>query len=130
MSAPFLAMGGLVMAAILCAGCSRPSVEQGRALYQENGCGSCHGPEGHGDGPLAANLPAKPVDFRDVSQFRRGTSEDDIAKTLAEGIAIVHTMPALRATHHMLVMPQFSHLTKTERRSVALYVISLRSPNP
>jgi len=62
-------------------------------------------------------------------QFKRGTSEDDIAKTLAEGISIVHTIPALHHTHHELLMPQFNHLTKTQRRSIALYVISLRSEN-
>lgn len=121
--------GGLVLVAVLSTGCARPSVTQGRELYQENGCASCHGFEGQGDGPLAPNLAAKPVDFRDVSQFKRGTSEDDIAKTLAEGIAIVHTMPALKLTHHMLIMPQFNHLTKTQRRSIALYVISLRDQN-
>ncbi len=119
--------GGLMLVAVVSAGCARPSVTEGRDLYQENGCASCHGPEGHGDGRLAGSLAAKPADFRDVSQFKHGTSEDDIAKTLATGIAIVHTMPALKLTHHMLVMPQFNHLTKTQRRSIALYVISLRT---
>jgi mono/diheme cytochrome c family protein len=114
---------------LVCGGCSRPSITQGRTLYQENGCGSCHGPDGHGDGPLAAKLAAHPIDFRDASEFKRGTSEDDIARTLAQGIAILHTMPALQHTHHMLVMPQFNHLTKTQRRSIALYVISLRTEN-
>ncbi len=122
-------LSGFALIALLSAGCAHPSVTEGRTLYQENGCGSCHGLEGHGDGPLAANLPARPIDFRDVSQFKRGASEDDIAKTLAQGIAIVHTMPALQVTHHMLVMPQFNHLTKTQRRSIALYVISLRTQN-
>jgi len=121
--------GRFILIALASAGCARPSITQGRALYQENGCASCHGPDGHGDGPLAPNLPAKPIDFRDVSQFKRGTSEDDIAKTLAEGISIVHTIPALHHTHHELLMPQFNHLTKTQRRSIALYVISLRSEN-
>ena len=36
-------------------------------------------------------------------------------------------MPALHHTHHELLMPKFDHLTKTERRSIALYVISLRN---
>ena len=124
-----LVVSGLGLVSTLLAGCARPSVGQGRALYQENGCSSCHGPDGHGDGPLAHNLPAKPIDFRDVSQFKRGTSEDDIAKTLAEGISIVHSIPELHHTHHELLMPQFDHLTKTQRRSIALYVISLRNEN-
>ena len=121
--------GGLTLIALATAGCARPSITEGRALYQENGCAGCHGPDGHGDGPLALKLPAKPIDFRDVSQFKRGTSEDEIAKTLAEGISIVHSIPALHHTHHELLMPQFNHLTKTQRRSIALYVISLRTEN-
>lgn len=123
------AWGPLMLIALAIAGCARPSITEGRALYQENGCTSCHGPDGHGDGPLAPNLPAKPIDFRDVSQFKRGMSEDDIAKTLAKGISVVHSIPALHHTHHELLMPQFDHLTKTQRRSIALYVISLRTEN-
>ena len=118
---------GLALIALAGAGCARPSITEGRALYQENGCVSCHGVEGHGDGPLAPKLPAKPIDLHDVSQFKRGMSEDDIVETLTDGISIVHTIPALHHTHHELLMPQFSHLTKTQRRSIALYVISLRS---
>jgi mono/diheme cytochrome c family protein len=112
--------------ALLAVGCARPSVSQGRALYKANGCASCHGPEGHGDGPMAPHLPASPIDFRDVSLFKRGTTEDAIAKTLAEGISITHALPVLHQTHHELLMPKFDHLPKTERRSIALYVISLR----
>lgn len=119
-------LGGLGAVVVLLVSCGRPSVSQGRTLYQENGCASCHGPDGHGDGPLAPNLPAKPIDFRDVSLFKRGSSEDAIAETLEEGISRVHTIPALHHTHHELLMPKFDHLTKTERRSIARYVISLR----
>ena len=111
-------------------GCSRPSVRQGRALYEANGCASCHGPEGHGDGPMAPRLPASPIDFRNVSLFKRGTTENAISKTLAEGISIAHTTPALHQTHHELLMPKFDHLTGIERRSLALYVISLRADDP
>jgi cytochrome c553 len=108
-------------------GCSRPSVRQGRALYEANGCASCHGPEGHGDGPMASRLPASPIDFRNVSLFKKGTTESEIAKTLAEGVSIEHTSPVLLQTHHELLMPKFDHLTEIERRSIALYVISLRA---
>jgi mono/diheme cytochrome c family protein len=113
--------------ALLAVGCARPSVSQGRALYQTKGCASCHGPDGHGDGLLAPRLPASPIDFRDVSLFKRGTTESAIAKTLAEGISMAHTIPVLHETHHELLMPKFDHLTETERRSIALYVISLRA---
>ena len=120
-----MVLGVLGLLALIAVGCTRPSVSQGRALYQTNGCASCHGPEGHGDGPMAPRLPASPIDFRNVSLFKRGTTENAIAKTLAEGVSIEHTTPALHQTHHELLMPKFDHLTEIERRSIALYVISL-----
>jgi high-affinity iron transporter len=124
-----LAPCALGVSALFAVNCARPSLNQGRSLYQTNGCASCHGPQGHGDGPLAPRLPAAPIDFRDVSLFKRGATEDAIAKTLAEGISMEHTTPALHQTHHELLMPKFDHLSENERRSIALYVISLRANN-
>ena len=91
-----------------------PSVTAGRDLYEANGCASCHGLSGHGDGILAGELPSKPIDFRDASAFTRGGSEDDTVETLLEDT----------------MMPRFDHLSETERRSIALYVISIRSKGP
>ena len=128
------AAGGVGCLAVLLAACSHPvpTAAEGRSLYRENGCASCHGPSGQGDGPLAATLPSKPIDFRDPGLFNRGADESAIAKTLAEGVA--GTVPAelhLHNTHHVLVMPKFDHLTELERRSIALYIISLREdPSP
>jgi mono/diheme cytochrome c family protein len=102
-----------------------PSVAEGRSLYEANGCASCHGPQGHGDGPLVAKLPSRPIDLHYSSLFKRGADQDSIVKTLTEGVAITHFAPELQQTHHMLVMPKFDHLTETERRSIALYIISL-----
>jgi hypothetical protein len=76
---------------------------------------------------MAPRLPARPIDFRNVSLFKKGRTESAIAKTLAEGISMDHTIPALHQTHHELLMPKFDHLTEIERRSIALYVISLRA---
>ena len=117
----------LTLSAAWVAGCARPSVTQGRALYAGNGCASCHGKEGYGDGPTAPNLPVKPIDFHDVSQFTHGDSEEAIAKTIAEGVAVDHSVPALHLSHHELVMPSFAHLSETERSSIALYIVSLRA---
>ena len=41
-----------------------PSLQRGKALYKEQ-CAGCHGVDGHGDGPLSAQLDPKPIDFRD-----------------------------------------------------------------
>jgi putative copper resistance protein D len=39
------------------------SIALGQMLYQQN-CQQCHGVDGRGDGPLAADLPVTPADFR------------------------------------------------------------------
>jgi high-affinity iron transporter len=105
-----------------------PSVSAGQELYETNGCANCHGRTGKGDGPAAIALPSKPADLRDTSRFKKGATEAQIAKTLKEGIEIVHVEPSLEATHHIKAMPKFDHLSETERRSIALYIISLGKP--
>jgi copper(I)-binding protein len=102
-----------------------PSIAEGRALYASDGCAACHGVLGIGDGPIARTLNPPPRDFRNAAAFRNGSHETAIAQTLATGI------PGGGA------MPLYAHLTNRERRSLALYLISLRSstntntgPNP
>jgi len=97
-------------------------------LYESNGCASCHGPEGHGDGPVAASLEVRPTDFRHAAGFRNGSDEEAIVHTLQTGIAVHHEAVGNGVAHHDLVMPSFSHLSEEERRSLARYVISLRKP--
>jgi len=63
-----------------------------------------------------------PTDFRVVSLTEAGVS-----KTLLDGISRTHTVPALNYTHHELLMPKFDHLSRTERRSIALYLISIHN---
>jgi len=116
---------GLVLAS-----CARavPSIKEGHALYLANGCASCHGLSGRGDGPSAASLIDPPTNLRNARAFKRGYSEDAIARTIADGILFGGAShPASHLTHHELAMPGFAHLTETERRSIALYVISLRT---
>jgi high-affinity iron transporter len=104
-----------------------PSLDAGKDLYRQNGCASCHGPEGHGDGPVAKTLTARPRDFRDTSAFKQGTDVASIADTIATGVVELTQGNWPGGEHHHQVMPQFSHLSEWERRSLALYVISLRS---
>lgn len=144
--------------AVLASGCRRaplPTSREGRALYAENGCASCHGHSGFGDGPVAATLEPRPRNFRDASAFKNGVDVQAIATTIADGIPVsaapvpdrVPTYsgslgPALggpppapadrvAATgapgQHQQGMPKFPHLSDVERQSLALYVISLRS---
>ena len=92
-----------------------PTAMEGARLYRANGCASCHGPEGRGDGPVGQTLVPPPRDFRLPTSFKSGTDAQSIARTLAIG------MPAGGS------MPLFAHLTNHERRALALYLVSLRT---
>jgi mono/diheme cytochrome c family protein len=105
-----------------------PSAAAGRELYETNGCIICHGLYGKGDGGARKTLHVKPADLRALSKFKRGSTVAAIARTLKEGIEVEHYWPELGATHHYKAMPSFSHLTNDERRSLALYIISLSKP--
>jgi len=77
---------------------------------------------------LAASLSDKPADLRNPALFKRGSGVEAIARTLAEGVLNAESpVPQLHHTHHELAMPKFDHLTDIERRSIALYVISLQT---
>jgi hypothetical protein len=77
---------------------------------------------------MAATLPSRPADLRYPASFIGGAGESEIAQTLAEGVSTTPiAAPQLHHNHHELSMPSFAHLTEHERRSIALYVISLRA---
>ena len=46
-----------------------PDLARGTALYASQ-CAGCHGTMGRGDGPLAASLSPKPVNFTDATRAR------------------------------------------------------------
>lgn len=70
---------------------------QGRKLYAAN-CASCHGPEGRGDGPLAANLNPPPADL-DWTMSMPISQDDFLYWTIAEGGAqFGSAMPAFKTT--------------------------------
>jgi hypothetical protein len=77
----------LLILGLTLVGCGRS--ERMDNLYAQR-CYSCHGPSGHGDGPIAASLPVLPPDFRDTVE-RRSTAE--IRRIIAEGRG---TMPAFQ----------------------------------
>ena len=119
-----LLCSALVTCAIATAACdpaARPAAgtaAAGRTLYGENGCASCHGPAGRGDGPVAKTLSIPPRDFKNVESFQNGRDEMSIAATLARGL-----------DRNGAKMPAFNHLTETERRGLALFVLSLGEAN-
>ena len=100
---------------VLVAGCSGESddatgaVEQGKALFTRNGCAVCHGPDGRGDGQIAATLKPPPRDFRDPAAYKNGHSKAAIARTIQKG------MPGTS-------MPGYGHLSAEEREQIAAYI--------
>jgi copper(I)-binding protein len=94
-----------------------PTAAEGERLYRANGCATCHGAAGHGDGPVGRTLQPPPRDFRNAAAFKGARDADGIALTLAAGVPAGGSMPL------------YAHLTNHERASIARYVISLRHPN-
>ena len=68
-----------------------PSASDAKLVYDAN-CASCHGRDGHGDGPAAAPLRVAPRDFtKGVYKFRSTTSgslpsEQDLIRTISSGL--------------------------------------------
>jgi high-affinity iron transporter len=118
--------GAMVLAGVLTMGCEDNSahrlaeeVDRGRQLYAANGCGTCHGSQGSGDGPIAKTLDPPPRDFRDAAAFKKGTDPVSIANTIASGL-----------TRDGGQMQSYRHLSDRERYLLARFVISLRESAP
>lgn len=85
----------------------------GKELYEGNGCITCHGPDGAGDGPLAGTLKAMPRNLSEPTSYRGGTSEIEIAETLRTGVPSGG-------------MPSYAHIPVEDRLEIARYLISLQ----
>lgn len=83
----------------------------GAELFRENGCATCHGPRGRGDGTAARGTALHPRNLADQKSYRNGTSAEAIAKTIGTGL---RTMPA------------FAHIPPEERRAIAEFIVSLQ----
>jgi copper(I)-binding protein len=110
----------LLMGLIAACRKSAAVASEGQQLYATNGCASCHGEDGKGDGPLAATLTVRPANLTDASHFRQGTGEDAIAHTLAAGV------PNPKSPNTPF-MPGFENLSDRERHALAQYIISLNT---
>lgn len=71
---------------------TKESLENGRKLYQEMGCNTCHGENGRADGLSAAALtddpgnPIRPANFHKRWKLRGGHRVEDIYRTLLTGL--------------------------------------------
>lgn len=87
------------------------AVQRGAALFAAN-CAACHGATGKGDGPAAATLDPKPIDF--TAPIHRGHGDADLTTWIASGVA-GSAMPAFAGT-----------LEPAEIADVILYIRSLQ----
>ena len=104
---------------MMAAGCGespRPVVSNGAALFRENGCATCHGAEGRGDGPSARGTAIHPRNLSDRTSYRNGASAGAIAKTIASGIRNADGSG----------MPAFAHIPDGERRAIAEFIVTLQ----
>jgi len=84
-----------------------PSLQSGAVLYADK-CAECHGASGYGDGPRAANLDPKPINFHDRN--RQGQrSIYSLYSTISLGI---DNTP----------MRAFTDLSEAQRWALAFYV--------
>jgi copper transport protein len=59
------------------------SIARGKEVYEQN-CVTCHGPNGRGDGPLAASLRPRPADFR--VHMAAGHTDGELFTWLSKGV--------------------------------------------
>lgn len=92
---------------------SAPAVaSNGKEIYVNNGCNSCHGDTGLGDGAAAAALNPKPRNFKaPTGEWKNGKSVEGITKTLKNGIA-----PGMAA---------YTHISDADMAAVASYILEL-----
>lgn len=92
----------------------KPSALRGQAIFEAR-CTRCHGFQGAGDGPMAADLPAPPPSFLDVDRMRQVTPVDYFN---------IITNGNLDA----LMPPWGNELSVQERWDVLFYTWSLSTP--
>ncbi len=102
---------------------TKETIEAGKKLYEETGCGRCHGSLGRGDGPSAPTLtddwghPIRPADLSQSWTFRAGSSREDIFRTMSTGL-------------NGTPMPSFQDgLTPEQRWAITDFIASLSGDN-
>jgi mono/diheme cytochrome c family protein len=81
-------------------------------------CAVCHGPNGDGKGPGAANLNPKPQDFRN-RKWQRAVSDEKIAKAIVYGGPAVGLSSAMAANPDLESQPNVVAALVEQIRSLA-----------
>lgn len=81
----FIATYAVALASILAQPLSwAAESDQGRAYYLRY-CGSCHGVEGKGDGPVSRSLKVKPADLTQLREKNKGAFPQEKVMATIEG---------------------------------------------
>jgi mono/diheme cytochrome c family protein len=84
-----------IVALLVIAGSARAdSASDEAATLLSDRCAVCHGDEGKGDGPGAANLDPKPKDFHNA-KWQKSVSDPTLTKAIIEGGAAVGLSKAM-----------------------------------
>jgi mono/diheme cytochrome c family protein len=86
------------------------SVQEGKKLYQDNGCAVCHGDHGRGDGPLASGLKNKPRNFKDYDEMKR--------------MPTIRMVQAIQNGLEGTAMPAFDQFSEPQAEALADYLRS------
>src|SRR5215218_1250999 len=118
---------------------TKESVEQGKKLYEENGCVRCHGTFGRGDGPSAPTLkddwgqPIRPADLAQSWTFRGGSSREDIFRTMSTGLngtPMPSFMDALKPEQLWAITDFITSLSSEEGPGYTNLVVARHVENP
>lgn len=88
----------IASAAVLLAACSKKSEPaaipaESEEIFTQR-CATCHGADGTGSGPVAANLNPKPRNYTDA-QWQGSVTDDDLRKVIVKGGAAVGKSPLM-----------------------------------
>jgi mono/diheme cytochrome c family protein len=90
----------------------------GKAVYEGNKCGNCHGAQGAGDGAMSPKLKDKPSNWAAAGGGGlKGMEDQQIADAIKKGGAAIGKSK---------LMPKYEKLSDKELTDVVAYVKSLK----
>ena len=87
--------------------------KEGQELYKKYACQTCHGDMGKGDGAAGAALNPKPRDFTKTAGYKQGSSIDEIALSIKNGVK-----------GNPLMAPR-ADIPDEERKKIAAFIVAL-----
>ncbi len=86
------------------AGGAKTGEERAAALFGQL-CQTCHGPNGDGNGPVAASLPVKPRNYTDAA-WQASVTDDQIKDIIVKGGAGVGKNPMMPGNPELAKDPE------------------------